>query len=94
VLFRFDGLEGAIRAAAGVHGRLAQRIHKSSLYRVGDAYRLVIYPLDYADRLSVAFLSEYSEPIAEGDLAAAHTEEYGKELIRGNAIEVLASLSC
>jgi negative regulator of genetic competence, sporulation and motility len=92
VLFQFDDLETVIQGAAGVLRRYGHRIYQSSLYRVGSEYRLVILPLDYADRLSEYFLAEYGRRIGEGDLAAAFTEEHGKELIKDNAIEVLAAL--
>jgi negative regulator of genetic competence, sporulation and motility len=92
VLFQFDDLETVIRGAAAVFQRYGHRIYKSSLYRVAEGYRLVILPLDYADRLSEYFLAEYGQPAGKGALAAARTEEHGKELIRDNAIEVLAGL--
>jgi hypothetical protein len=91
-LFQFDDLEAVVQGAAAVHRLYGCRIYKSSLYRMKDGYRLMIVPLDYADRLSEYFLAEYGRPAGKGDLAAALVEEHGKELIRDNAIEVLAGL--
>jgi negative regulator of genetic competence, sporulation and motility len=93
VLYEFDDLETVLLGAAGVCSRYGHRIYKSSLYRLLGKYRLIILPLDYADRLSEYFLSEYGHRIGEGEIAAAFTEEHGKELIRDNAVEVLAGLA-
>lgn len=92
VLFRFDSAETLLEGAEKVWEQYGHRIFKSSLYRMDGKYRLVVWPLDYADRLSIYFLSEFGEKLGEGELLAAYTGEHGKELIDGNAIEVLSEL--
>lgn len=94
VLFEFEDSDSLIEGACKGFERYGHRIYKSSLYLMEGKYRLVVYPLDYTDRLSVYFLSEFGKRLGEGELLAAHTDEYGKALIRGNAIETLAELFC
>lgn len=90
VMFEFEAVGDLTRGAARVFERYGQRIYRSSLYRMKGRYRLAVYPLDYADRLSVYFLSEYGRKVGEGELLAAFTAEHGEELIRDEAIEWLA----
>lgn len=90
VVFEFDGAGELTACAEKTQERYAHRILHSRLYRFGGRYRLVVYPLDYSDRLSIYFLSEYGKMVAEGELAAAFTAEHGEELIAQDAIAVLS----
>lgn len=90
VLFEFDDMQTLLDGAAGVYRQYRQRIHRSMLYRMDGKYRLVLYPLDYADRLSVYFLGEYGRKVGEGRLSAAYTDEHGQAVIAEEAIETLA----
>lgn len=90
VVFAFDDADTLIEGACKVFERYSHRIYKSSLYLLEGVYRLVVFPLDYSDRLSVYFLSEYAEKLGEGEMLAAFTEEHGEELIRDTAIDTLA----
>ncbi len=92
VVFAFECSEALIRACAGAKLRCVHRILRSSLYLLEKQYRLVIWPLDYSDNLSVLFLSEYGKAVGEGAVLAAFTEEHGKLLVLENAIETLAEL--
>lgn len=90
VLFEFDDVDLLIQGACKTFWRYGHRIYKSALYRMGNRYRLIVYPLDYSDRLSVYFLSEYGAKIGEGEILAAYTREHGKEIIGENAINLFA----
>ena len=90
VLFQFQDVDVLTQGACMVFDRYSHRIYKSSLYLLDGCYRLIVWPLDYSDRLSVYFLSEYGEKVGEGELLAAFTEEHGQELIRDNAIDILS----
>lgn len=68
------------------------RVYKSSLYKLEDTYRLIIYPLDYSDNRSRSFLSEYGELVGQGHFYAAFIEEHGHEIIKDNAIEKIAGV--
>lgn len=90
VIFAFDDIETLLEASVKTHIHYGHRIYKSSLYRLGRGYRLVVYPLDYADRLSVLFLGEFTAPAGEGGIAAAYVEEHGELLIGDTALDTLA----
>lgn len=92
VLFEFEDVEALTAGAGKTFARYGHRIYRSSLYRLQDRYRLIVYPLDYADRLSVYFLSEFGRNVGEGRLLAAYTEEHGQELIRDRAIEKISEI--
>lgn len=90
VLFGFDGAEELVEGACKTFERYGSRIYRSSLYRFHGQYRLVVYPLDYYDRLSIYFLSEFGHQKGRGELLAAYIAEHGKELIGDDALETLA----
>lgn len=89
-VFAFDTADDLIEGACRLFQQYGHRIYKSSLYRLDREYRLVVYPLDYTDRLSVYFLSEYARLVGEGELLAAFTEEHGQALVVDNAIDIIA----
>ena len=92
VVFEFENLAALSEAAGKAFRRYGHRIYKSSLFRMAEKYRLVIYPLDYSDRLSVFFLSEYGKIIGEGHVLAAFTQEHGSEIVADTAMEVLTEI--
>jgi len=66
------------------------RIISSSIYRYKNEYALIIYPLDYSDRLSSYLMAEYARKAGDGDIITAHVEEHGKAIVEGNAIETMS----
>lgn len=90
VIFAFEEADSLCEGAAGLQRRYSHRIYKSSLYRFREQYRLIVYPLDYADQLSLYFLGEYGRKTGEGAVAAAFIDEHGAALILDTAIETLA----
>lgn len=89
VVFAFDDAETLLRAATGVWARCGHRIYKSALYLLEGGYRLILYPLDYADGLSVLFLSEFARKVGEGEILAAFVEEHGSPIIEDRALDTL-----
>lgn len=90
VIFEFENAGELAAAAQGAYRQYRQRIYRSALYRLEEHYRLLVWPLDYTDRLSIYFLSEYGRCVGEGALLAAYTDEHGEEILAENAIETLA----
>jgi negative regulator of genetic competence, sporulation and motility len=90
VIFAFEDADVLCDGSARLYERYGHRVYKSSLYRYRGEFLLVVYPLDYSDRLSVYFISEYARKVGEGELLAAFIEEHGEEILRDAAIDTLA----
>lgn len=91
-LFEFANVNDLIAAAVKTHARYGHRIYKSALYLMDGKYRLLIYNLDYSDKLSIYFLSEFGRMLGDNEMLAAHTMEHGAEIIPDTALEMLARL--
>lgn len=89
VTFEFEDIESLITAACKAFELYGHRIYKSSLYALNGKYRLLVHNLDYLDKLSIYFLSEYGVPLRD-EISAAYTAERGRELIADCALETLA----
>ena len=63
------------------------RIKKSSLYLLGNQYRLLIYTAT-ADEL----ISEYLQNITKDKTAVSYTEEHGTSICLGNAVSMLGKI--
>lgn len=61
----------------------------SSLYRLDDAFGLVLYPAMPLPREAGALLQEFAQPVGEGDASAAFTAEHGQPLAIGDALHRL-----
>ena len=92
VAFAFEDAGALLDACAKTHALYRHRILCSALYLLGREYRLIIYPLDYNDNLSVVFLSEYGKLVGQGGILAAYIEEHGELIHEPNALEVLAEI--
>jgi len=90
VLFEFESAGELIEGACKVFERYSHRIYKSSLYLLNGKYRLLVYNLDYNDKLSVYFLSEFALKLGEDEVLAAYTMEHGREIILDSAIDTLS----
>ena len=90
--FAFEDTGILLRACAQTHHLYRHRIFKSSLYALGNTYRLIVCPLDYNDKLSVSFLSEYGAPVGEGAVVAAYIEERGELICADFALGTLAKI--
>ena len=85
---------GLLYEAAGrVFARCRRRIGASALYygaKWTQGYQLVLYPLDYYDSFSIAWLEEYGRITGRGSLWVAYIEEHGHPLIPHQAVDRLA----
>ncbi len=89
-VFRFEGLEGAVRAAcAFIQAGLLHRVRSSALFGIGGWYLLVLRPADPVDRLSVCCLEELGELLGEGELYAEMVLEHGRVILPDHALEIL-----
>lgn len=61
----------------------------SSLYRLGEEYRLLVYPALFPSAVDRHLLSEYTDWAGEGAAAAAWVEEHGTPVAVGNALSAL-----
>lgn len=89
-VFEFDNVDDLIDGARKTFERYSHRIYKSSLYLLNGKYRLLVYNLDYSDKLSVYFLSEFARRVGEDEILAAYTIERGAEIIADSALDILA----
>ncbi|MDR2932093.1 MAG: adaptor protein MecA [Oscillospiraceae bacterium] len=89
VIFSFDDADTLCEGAVRLFERYSHRIYKSALHHYRGAFVLTIYPLDFSDRLSVYFLSEYAQRLGEGDILAAYVDEHGCEIIPEGALDTL-----
>ena len=92
IAFAFEDTGTLLRACALAHSLYRHRILRSSLYTLGQEYRLIVYPLDYNDKLSVSFLREFARPVGEGNVLAAYIEEHGKLIDEGAALDTMARI--
>ena len=64
----------------------------SSLYLFDEEYRLILYPGIAPLRRCRQLLSEFAEPMAGGNTAAAYIAEHGRPLAVGNALHRLMAI--
>lgn len=91
-VFEFEKVNDLIAGASKALERYGHRIYKSSLYLLGKKYRLLVYHLDYSDKLSVYFLSEFGTKLGNDEILASYTIEHGREIIADTALDVLSGL--
>lgn len=91
VVFEFENAEELIEGACKTFLRYSHRIYRSSLYLLNGKYRLLVYNLDYSDKLSIYFLSEFGKKLGDDEIFVSFTTEHGKELIADCALDTLAS---
>ena len=92
LLCRFDRLED-LYALAELWPAADESAPASPLYELGEAYLLVLYPVQALSLRQQRLLREYSRPVAVGEAAAAAVAEHGCLLAAGHALEQLL-ISC
>jgi negative regulator of genetic competence, sporulation and motility len=90
VVFRFEDADTLLQGALLGHRLYGHRILDSALYLSGDDYLLILYPLDFSDRLSIYFFAEFGQMVGEGEVLASYTKEHGKELLAEKALDTLS----
>lgn len=86
-VFEFLNCENAVRAAR-VLSAVAGRSAKSRFFRLEDRYRLTVS----AKKPLLLRMTEFADAVYTSPVQLAFTEEYGKELIDENAVEILSKL--
>lgn len=87
-IYRVPDIDGLFRLAENWNRLQAQRgdapertlTAGSSLYQLGGAYGLVLYPAMPLTKEASALLQEFAQPAGEGDAAAAFAAEHGQPL--------------
>ncbi|MCL2056372.1 MAG: adaptor protein MecA [Oscillospiraceae bacterium] len=90
LVFAFKNADDLLSGCVETARLYGHRIIDSSLYRYRERYMLIVYPLDYSDRLSSYLLGEYAKKTGDGDVYAAHIAEHGKAIIGTGALEIMA----
>lgn len=98
-IYRVPDIDGLFRLAENWNRLQACRLSDSeapgisaagsSLYRLDDAFGLVLYPAMPLPREAGALLQEFAQPIGEGDASAAFAAEHGQPLVIGDALHRL-----
>ena len=91
VIYAFEDVDLLIRGAVRLFGRCAHRIRKSALYRVPHGWRLLLWPLDWGEGISLGMMDEYAPRCGQGPLAAAWVAEHGHLLVERDAVGMLSS---
>lgn len=90
LVYAFGDIDTVIDGSVRLFRLCCHRIYKSSLYRMEQGYRVILYPLDRTGSRASTLLSEYGDLVGEGPAAAALVEEHGTPVILGNAIDKLS----
>lgn len=91
VIYAFDDVDVLITGAVRLFQRCSHRILKSALYRVKNGWRLLIYPLDTLESVSLSLLDEYAPRCGEGVLAEAFLSEHAQLMLKENAVDFLSA---
>ncbi|MEM1485411.1 adaptor protein MecA [Oscillospiraceae bacterium PP1C4] len=91
VIYAFDDVDTLITGSVKLFRSCSHRIRKSMLYRMGKSWRLVIYPLDIVENITLSFLDEYAPRCGEGELAAVWLDEHGEQVLTENAVDLLSA---
>lgn len=89
-VFEFNKSEDMLLGITNLYSNRRTRHLHSSLYKMPKSFRLVITANDLSDVSER--LNDYECTVYESDIAAAYTDEYGKLLIYGNAVERLGKI--
>ena len=90
LIFDFCDIHSLVGGAAQLKKR-AFFIEKSRLYRIANKYRLIV---EFSPSAPKTFLGirEYADGIFCSEVKVAATEEYGRQLLATDAIEMLQRL--
>lgn len=91
VVFEFSDLNILITVSCRLFDLYCHRIYKSSIYKLGEIYYLLIFPLDKIDSLAYSFVSEYGKKTGEGHILSAYIEEHGSCIVQDVALETMSS---
>ncbi len=90
-IYALNSADDVLQLGAGLRGEERRMLPAASLYRWGEAYRLILYPGFCAGQDLRRLLSEFADKVGEGVAAAAFVEEHGTPLAVGNALQRLTA---
>ncbi len=90
LVFAFEDVNLMIDAAVNLFHRYSHRVHKSSLFHMGEDYMLILYPIAAADRQLMALMTEYGWLAGEGELYASYVREHGAPIVEDSAIDMIS----
>ncbi len=91
VAYAFEDVDQLIHGATRLFHRCSHRIRKSALYQVPHGWRLLLWPLDLREGVSLRVMDEYAPRCGQGPLAAAWLAEHGRLLVERDAVGLLSS---
>lgn len=91
VAFDFEDKETLIEAAKLFYDRFAGEIRRSTLYRMPDGFRLLLYFV-FSNHQPTFLKKECSCYGGQGILQEAYAIEYGKPIAFSNALELLSGM--
>lgn len=91
VIYGFNDVDLLITGAVQLFRRCSHRILKSALYKVNGGWRLLIYPLDTLENISLSLMDEFAPRCGEGVLAEAFLSEHAQLLLKENAVDFLSA---
>lgn len=89
VICTFENENDLLSFGRGLRPLAKTLLPPSSLFGWGSGYRLIVYPSPTLPRSFKRLLKEFATPTARGYPAAAYTEEHGRALSVGDALQRL-----
>lgn len=86
MIFEFTNSENLTRGILLLYKNKENKNLKSSLYKINNTFRLIIYSDKNLDRFFI--MNEFCYIKSNCETLIAYTEEYGKLLIKNNAIHI------
>ncbi|MEG1965683.1 MAG: adaptor protein MecA [Oscillospiraceae bacterium] len=90
IIFAFENLDNLISASISLFNNYCKLVYHSTLFFMDNKYYLIINSTNDTKGLATNLLLEYGDLLGKGEIAASFPDEYGKLLIKNNAIDKLA----
>lgn len=91
--FSFSSVDSLINGCDCLFKQYSHRIFRSSLYRTGKIYRLLIYPLDSNDEAFLTTLNDFGVFCGRGRRHTAYLKEHADLMLENDAVDKMATLS-
>lgn len=85
-MYEFENSEALTQCIIALYRKARFRDLKSSLYKMPDCYRLIIKQSNPCN--SPVYIKEFSRCHSNSAIELSVTKEYGKLLIKNNAVEI------
>lgn len=91
--FSFSNSESLINGCACLFRQYSHRIFQSRLFRIGNIYHLLVYPLDPKDETAIKLLSEFGSFNGKGERYSSYLKEHALSMLEKDAVDKMASLA-